>query len=118
MAAVFLIVVVAALVVAITRMVRTSEQAFAQDVVANRAFLAAESGAQIGLNRVFAPSGATSCTSWTWDLSDVGLNDCQARVICRSELVSGSPLYTVESNGRCDAGDVVAERQVLVRAVP
>ena len=118
MAAIFLIVVVAALVVAISRMVRTSEGAFAQDVVDNDAFLAAESGAQIGLNRVFAPSGAPSCTSWTWDLASAGLANCQARVDCRTEVVGGTPHYTLESNGRCDAGGVVAERQVLVRAVP
>lgn len=118
MGAIFLIVVVAVLVVAITRMVRTSEEAFAQDVVTHRAFLAADTGAQLALNRVFAPAGPSSCTTWTWNLAPVGLNNCQAQVDCRTELVGGTPHYTVESNGRCDVGDVVAERQVLVRAVP
>jgi MSHA biogenesis protein MshP len=119
MAAIFLIVVVAVLVVAITRMVRTSAEAFAQDVVTHRAFLAAESGAQLGLNRVFAPAGGVpACTSWNWNLAQVGLSSCQAHVDCRSEVVGGTPHYTLESNGRCDAGGVIAERQVLVRAVP
>jgi MSHA biogenesis protein MshP len=117
-AAIFLIVVVAVLVAAITRMVRTSAQAFAQDVTTHRAFLAAESGAQLGLNRVFAPAGVPACATWTWDLAGVGLAGCQALVDCRSEVVGGTPLYTVESSGRCDAGGLVAERQVLVRAVP
>lgn len=117
-AAIFLIVVVAVLVVAITRMVRTSSAAFTQDVISHRAYLAAESGAELGLNRVFAPAGAPSCTTWNWDLSALGLNDCQASVDCRSELVGGTPHYTLESSGRCDAGDVVAERHVLVRAAP
>lgn len=118
MAAIFLIVVVAVLVVAIARMVRTSSAAFAQDVMTHRAFLAAESGAQLGLNRVFAPSGVPACTAWSWDLAPVGLANCRADVACRSESVDGTPYYTVESHGRCDAGGVVAERRLFVRAVP
>lgn len=118
MAAIFLIVVVAGLVVAISRMVRTSSEAFAQDVVSQRAFLAAESGAQLGLNRVFAPAGAGACGVWTWSLDDVGLADCSSAVTCTSETVGGTPHYTIESAGRCDSGGVIAERAVLVRAAP
>ena len=119
MSAIFLIVVVAVLVVAIARMVRTSEAAFSQDVMTHRAFLAAETGAQIALNRVFAPVGSSSCASpWTWDLTDVGLANCQATVDCRTETVGGTTHYTVESNGRCNAGGIAAERQILVRATP
>ncbi|MBK82079.1 MAG: hypothetical protein CMQ43_14310 [Gammaproteobacteria bacterium] len=117
-AAIFLIVVVAALVTAIARTVRTSADAFSLDVVSHRAFLAAESGAQLGLNRVFAPSGAPVCGNWSWDLGAVGLASCEAVVVCRSELVAGTPHYTLESDGRCDVGGVTAERRVLVRAAP
>lgn len=117
-AAIFLIVVVAGLMVAITRMVRTSGDAFAQNVVSHRAFLAAESGAQLGLNRVFAPAGTGSCSDWTWNLDDVGLRACSAEVTCRSVVVDGTPHYTLESGGRCEQGSFTAERRVLVRAVP
>jgi len=117
-AAIFLIVVVAGLVAAITRMVRTSGDVFAQNVVNHRALLAAESGAQLGLNRVFAPAGSGTCGAWTWDLADMGLDDCQATVVCRSEVVDATPHYTLESGGRCESGNFVAERRVLVRAVP
>lgn len=116
--AIFLILVVAVLVVAITRMVRYSGDAFAREVMSHRAFLAAESGAQLGLNRLFAPEGIGSCSSWTWDLSTTGLNGCQASVACRSEAVGATIYYTLESSGRCDVGDLLAERQVLVRAQP
>ncbi len=117
-AAIFLIVVVAALVTAIVRTVRTSADAFSLDVVSQRAFLAAESGAQLGLNRVFAPSGTPACGNWTWQLDAVGLASCRAEVACRSEVVDGTPYYTLESDGRCDVAGVVAERRVLVRATP
>ena len=114
--AIFLVVVVAALVVAIARMVRSSGEVFAQDVVSHRAFLAAESGAQLGLNRLFAPVGAGACGNWTWDLTDFGLGSCQATVSCRAEVVAGVSHFTLESNGRCDPGTFVAERSILVRA--
>jgi MSHA biogenesis protein MshP len=114
--AIFLIVVVAALVVAITGMVRSSAEVFAQEVVSYRAFLAAESGAQLGLNRLFAPAGAGACGNWNWDLSDFGLPSCEASVACRAETVAGTNYYTLESDGRCDVGNFIAERGILVRA--
>ena len=116
--AIFLVVVVAVLVVAIARMVRSSGEVFAQDVVSHRAFLAAETGAQLGLNRLFAPAGAGACNVWNWDLTDVGLPFCAASVDCRVEVVDGASYFTLESDGRCDLGDYVAERSVLVRAQP
>lgn len=116
--AIFLILVVAVLVVAILSMVRTSGDAFAQDVVAQRAFLAAQSGAELGLNRVFAPAGSGACNNWNWDLTEAGLTSCQAVVRCSSEVVAAVSYYTLESAGRCDLGGVVAERHLLVRAQP
>ena len=116
--AIFLILVVAVLVVAITRMVRFSGEAFAQETMSHRAFLAAESGAQLGLNRLFAPEGVGSCSGWSWNLSSTGLNGCQATVACRSEAVGTTTYYTLESRGRCAVGGSIAERQVLVRAQP
>ena len=117
-AAIFLIVVVAVIVAAITRMVRSSSELFAQDVVSHRAFLAAETGSQLGLNRLFAPAGVGSCASWNWDLTAFGLAQCSATVSCRAELVGGESIYTLESDGRCDVGVHVSERSVLVRAQP
>lgn len=116
--AIFLIVVVGLLVVAITRMVRTSGEVFAQDIMSHRAFLAAESGVQLGLNRVFAPVGAGTCANWNWDLTSSGLPSCEATVACRAEVVAGNSFFTLESDGRCDVGGFVAERRVLVRAQP
>lgn len=117
-AALFLITVVALLSVAIMGSVRTGADAFALDVVAHRAFLAAESGAQLGANRVFAPSGTPVCVNANYDLDALGLASCSAAVSCDSELVAGEALYTLRSAGRCDSGGVVAQRQVLVRLAP
>ncbi len=116
MAAIFLIMVVTVLSVAVVRSVRSGAGAFAQDILFQRAFLAAESGAQLGLNRVFAPAGSGTCVDQTFALDALDLPDCDADVRCRSETVEGRVTYTVESRGRCSAGTALAERHVLVRA--
>lgn len=117
-AAIFLITVVALLSIAIMRSVRTSADAYALDVVAHRAFLAAESGAQLSANRLFAPSGTPSCSNLSFDLDGLGLSSCIATVSCRNEQIDGQSLYTLQSAGRCTSGGVVADRQVLVRMAP
>ena len=117
-AAIFLITVVALLSIGIMGSVRTGGDAYALDVVAHRAFLAAESGAQLGANRLFAPSGVGSCSDASYDLDSLGLSSCVVTVDCRSEQIDGEPLYTLQSAGRCESGGVVAQRQVLVRLAP
>ena len=117
-AAIFLIVVVASLVVAITRMVRTSADAFSMDVVSQRAFSSAQVGTEMALNRVFAPEGIGTCAIWTWTLDDIGLKSCQSMVSCDTQVVAGVQYYTIESHGRCSVAGVVAERTLLVRASP
>lgn len=117
-AAVFLVLVVALLVVAIVRSVQTSGEAFAQDVLSHRAFLAAESGVQLSLNRLFAPLGSGTCADRSYDLAGIGMPGCRALVACRSESVTSGTTYTLESAGRCDVGAMAAERTVLVRAAP
>ena len=117
-AAIFLIVVVSMLAVAMTAMVKSSSDEFAQNVIDHRALLAAESGAQLGLNKVFAPRGIGACANWTFDLDSAGLPACQAVVQCRSTTVAGVPHYTLESDGRCGVVDFTAQRRILVRATP
>jgi MSHA biogenesis protein MshP len=113
--ALFLILVVAVLAVGVVQLVRTSGAAFSQDVLSSRALLAAQSGAELGLNRVFAPAGSGSCANRTFDLAPAGQAGCRATVTCTAMPVDGTPIYTLESRGRCDGGEV-AERRLMVRA--
>lgn len=112
--AIFLILVVAVLAVGIASLVRTASVAFAQDVLSTRALLAAQSGAELGLNRLYAPVGTGSCTNRSFALSGAGQNGCTATVTCTTTVVNGAPYYSLESRGRCDAGEV-AERRLVVR---
>lgn len=117
-AAIFLIMVSALLSLAIARSVRTSAGAFSVEILSERALLAAESGAELSLNRLFAPDGLGSCTTQTFPLTDLGMPACEAVVNCTTAVVDGSDLFSINSAGRCDAGDLVAHRQVLVKAQP
>ena len=114
--AIFLITVVAFLVVAITRSINTSAQAHALEVTSSQALLAAESGAQLGVQAVHPASGTGTCALRTWSFDGIGLPGCQVTVQCQVELVDGRNFYTIESAGRCsDGGLVTAERVVMVR---
>ena len=117
-AALFLIVVVALLVAAILSLVRTSGTAFSQDVMAQRALMAAESGVQLSLNRLYAPVGVGACFDATWNFTQDGLSSCSAIVSCTQDVVGSDVYYTIESTGHCDNGSNVAERSVVVRSQP
>ena len=116
-AAIALIVVVAVLVLAITRTVQFGAENLGIDVLNQRAALAAQSGAQLGLNRVIAPQGSGSCANMTFDLTGLpGLNICTTQVACTSVIVRSQPYYTIESTGICATGDLQTTRSVRVRA--
>ena len=118
-AAIALLVIVALLALAITRTVTLGAGSVGIDILSQRALLSASSGAQLGLNRVFAPVGTGACSGQVWDLSGLnGLPSCQATVTCNSVVVRGRRFYEVRSTGACSAGPDQAERVVLVRATP
>ena len=116
-AAIALIVVVALLSLAVTTTVRLGATSVSLDVLNQRALQAANSGAQLGLNRVYAPSGVGSCANRSLDFSALpGLPGCQANVTCTAQTVAGKTYYTLVSSGSCSADTAQAQRQVRVRA--
>ena len=117
--AIFFITVVAMLSVAIARSVTTSAAAYSQDTMSFRAFLAAESGAQLGVHAIYPPLGVSTCTNLTIDFDSINLTDCEATVTCQVESVAGTNYHTVTSAGRClDGGQISAERIIVVRTQP
>ncbi len=120
-AALFVIVVLALVAVAITELERSSAESFSFNVLSQRAFYAAESGAQIGLNRLFPPGGAASdCNNSyfgvTQTFSQAGLQGCSVNVACRADTVGTETVYTLTATGQCGAGADSAIRIVEVRA--
>ena len=113
--AIFLIMVVGLLTLAITQSVATAASAGAVETLSQRAFWVAESGAQLAVRRLFPEVGAAQCTVQNIDFSVLGANGCRATITCTTTLIGGNNYFAVESRGHCAAdGDYVAERVVEV----
>ena len=118
-AAIFVITVLSMIVAAISSLGESSSVAFGQDINSIKAFYAAESGAEIGLARKFAVTGAIAgCASSIYvDSSGLtGLNGCSVTVDCSSATVNGIDYYTLISTATCGNGPDAAQRVVEVRA--
>jgi MSHA biogenesis protein MshP len=119
-ATVFLIVIVALIVLALAELNTKSNIGFGQDFYSVKAFYAAESGAQIALNRVFV--GGQVCSNTPTDIDfdsggdNPGLNDCVATLVCDEALVAGVNYLTFTITAICGAGIEQAMRSVQVRA--
>jgi len=113
--ALFVITVMALLAALIFQLIRSNTQSTQEQILLVRAFYAAESGVQFGLNQVFPPSGALGvCTAGptTFNLAVDGLNLCTTAMLCTSVAVASTDYYTITSTGTC--GDV--SRTIQVRA--
>lgn len=118
--ALFIITVLALLVVGMAQLQESSGRSVSLQIQSQRAFFAAESGAQTGVAQVL---GAGSCSALTSPkaFSGGGLGGCQAVVSCDSvaaDIEGNSALetvYTLTSTGRCGSGSDRAERVVEVR---
>lgn len=119
-ATVFLIVIIALIVLALGDLTKKSTLGFGQDFFSIRAFYAAESGAQIALNRVFV--GAQACSNALVDIDfnnlgvNPGLDTCTAALSCAQVTVDGLDYYTFTSTASCGAGFEQAQRSIEVRA--
>lgn len=118
-ATIFIITVLALIVVALSDLAQDSNIGFSQNFQSQRAFYAAESGAQVALNRVFV--GGAACNTSLSDISfgtDAGLENCTAVLSCSQESVAGTDYYTISSEAVCGSGMDRASRSVEVRAHP
>lgn len=124
--AIFILVVLALLGTAMTRLIATSSQSVAYEILSTRAFYAAESGVQWGMNRLFPPGGGGgSCAAagGTLSFSQNGLGGCSATVSCSGPAAvtasgGGSQNhFRLTSTGSCGTGADSATRRIEVGAV-
>ncbi len=116
--AIFVIVVVALMSVAMARMLEADKLTQSYETLGLKAFLAAESGAQIGVNRLLAPESAGSCVNLTAGLEANSLRFCTADISCTLMTSGGESFYTITSRGECSAGDLVSSRALEIRVRP
>lgn len=117
--AIFLITVVAVLSVAISRSVATTGDAHVLELLSARAFMAAETGAQLAVTEVLPASGPAVCADRVRLLDSIGMRGCQVATRCIETVVAAQSYFTIESDGRCsDGGSLVAERHLRVKTRP
>jgi len=116
-ATIFLIVIIAMIVLALSELNQKSNLGFGQDLFSTKAFYAAESGAQIALNHVFVGVQSCSIAMTTIDFnSDPGLDNCKVTVDCQPTVVAAITYYNFTSTATCGSGFEQAQRRIEVRA--
>ncbi|WP_404368108.1 hypothetical protein [Marinobacter sp.] len=118
--ALFIITVLALLVAGMAQLQESSAGAVSLQIQSQRAFFAAESGAQAGVAEVLSGASCGAVNSpKTFTVS--GLNGCEALLDCSSvqaDIEGNSDLetvFTLTSTGQCGAGPDFAQRVVEVR---
>lgn len=118
--ALFILVVLGLLAAVLYRTIAIGNLSVAQEALSARAFLAADSGAQAGMMRVFPINGAVSvCTGGAGinqTLTGTGFNNCTVNLVCSSQTVNSDIHYTLTSTAICTAGNLRASRVVQVGA--
>ena len=128
--AIFLILLMSALILFLGRQLFSSSVAVSYEVQGNRAFNAAQSGLQLGLVQLFPLSGSSSCasvntsTAINFDAHGAfaavpGLVGCSASLTCTkvdNPDNTSRPLFRLESSAVCIAGDIQTSRVVQMEA--
>ncbi len=117
--AVIVIVVILGIVGAgLVNLTATSNVAVGNEVLSIRAFMAAESGAQNGMARLFPlGGGAAQCNTLNVNFNNAGLIGCSASITCTGPVsIGGHDMYTLTSTGQCGSGESVASRTLRVGA--
>ena len=127
--ALFIVIVLGFLALAISRMGVQTHMSSAQELVSVQAFYAAESGAQAGMHQLFWGAGNNIDTvnancgglvNLTIDFDATpGLGGGSASVSCFCDSCGASEatsFYRIESTGNCGAGVISANRTIRVSA--
>lgn len=124
--ALFIITVLALLVLGMAQLQQSSSEAVSLQIQSQRAFFAAESGAQAGVANVLNDSDPPSVcpasgSSWSVNFPSAALAGCAAAISCSSADTpgiggtGGNRVYSLASAGQCGSGPDRAERSVEVR---
>lgn len=117
--ALFIITVLALLVVGMAQLQQAGGESVSLQIQSQRALLAAESGAQVGVREVLE-AGSCAAISSEVAFSTSGLTGCRSTLSCESASANisgpgGNTVFSIESRGQCGAGLDQAMRVVEVR---
>lgn len=118
--ALFVITVLALIVASMAQLQQSTSASVNRQILSQRAFLAAESGAQASVAKTLETEDC-SVDNTTLSFANDGLNGCEASIACESVQgdIDGSPadetVYTITSEGQCGQGPEQTSRSVQVR---
>lgn len=114
--ALFVITVLALLVFGMAQLQQSTGEAVSLQIQSQRAFFAAESGAQVRLPSAFEEidnGSAPSCPSAITTLGGAGLSGCSVTFDCAFNSTNG--VFRLTSTGTCGSGSDRASRTVEVK---
>lgn len=119
--AIFVIVVITLLGGALVRMMGSTSETIAYEVIGTRSFQAAKAGAQRKMSELFPllPNNGVCLGDVEYDFSAIkGLENCKAAIVnCIVDAtVHDVTYYTITSTGQCDIAGVFTSRQIKIRA--
>jgi MSHA biogenesis protein MshP len=116
--AIFVIVVLGALVAALSNLVRTTSESVVVEVLGTRSFMAAQSGIEQGMMELYPIGGspATACADFS---ENIAVDNCEAVIICKDEPYPPPPNekyihFRLEATGTCTAGGQTASRKLAI----
>ena len=113
--ALFVIIVLSLLGLAMTRLLSASADAVVHEVYGLRALNAAQSGLQRVMANAFPVTGASTCAAVNINFAGIaGLDNCSASATCTLVEFNADNLnyYRFESTGTCQVGDIITRRKV------
>ncbi|MBL3558347.1 MULTISPECIES: hypothetical protein [Marinobacter] len=118
--ALFIVTVLAFLVLGMSQLQQGSGESISLQIQSQRAFFAAESGAQVAVRDVLEADSCSGLHSPLAFNDANGLQGCSATMTCESVTADiggsgGNTVFTITSSGQCGAGADQASRSVEVR---
>ena len=122
MMALFIIIVLAFLGLAMIQISSDSSRAMVYEVYGARALNAANSGANRAINAVLGPAPNLECTSTIgqfYSLPDItAFSGCTVNVSCESFVITETNFthYQFISSAACDAGEFITQSEIVIEA--
>lgn len=118
--ALFIVTVLALLVLGMSQLQQGSGESISLQIQSQRAFFAAESGAQVAVRDALESDSCSAVNSPIDFDAAAGLRGCSATMECEAVTADiggsgGDTVYTITSTGRCGAGNDQSTRVVEVR---
>ena len=117
--AIFIIIVMTLLGVALMKTLSTTAQSVAYEVLGTRAYQAGQTGLQWQLQRTFPITGSPQCSATATEITLTntnGLTQCKFNVTCIENQYDGVNYYQITSLGECNDTTVITTREFVVEA--